>query len=253
MKAYIVSDIHVKHPHDQASLFLKKFLQLCESTHIDRVYFLGDIFDHMVGEHQQYIKKYDFFFNAIKKLILQNKEIYFFEGNHDFHLIKVFEYFLEKEKLDENKFIYSKNYVIHEFGDNKVWFGHGDDLDYNNMAYKRWKKIYTSNQFNFLISKIFSFEFLQKFGSWASDDSKKRGKKTFNLEMAREKYRQGAREIAQLGVNYIIAGHTHIAENFEDNSTSYQFTYLNNGLPVRDGFFISYDEQFKLERLESFF
>lgn len=252
MKAFIVSDIHVKNPKDKGASFLEKFLHLCEEHDVERIYFLGDIFDHMVGDHFQYIKKYYFFFESLKKLIKQGKEIYFFEGNHDFHLDGVFKYFFKTNELDDSLFTYSKGFVIHEFQDLKVWLGHGDDLDYLNNAYKRWKSIYTSNQFKFFISKILSFEILQKFGAWASRDSKRRGKKTFNFTAARNKYREGARVISQTGVDYIVAGHTHILENFSEEYKGNKFIYLNNGFPIKDGYFIVFNGKFTLEKLESY-
>lgn len=252
MKAFIISDIHVKDPNDHGANILKKFLSICENKDVERVYFLGDIFDHMVGEHKEYLDKFNFFFESIKKLILQNKVIYFFEGNHDFHLSPVFNYFLEIHQLNKELFYYSKGFVIHEFDNKKVWLGHGDDLDYQNIAYKRWKNIYTSKQFNFFISKVMNFKALQSFAKWASSDSKRRGKKTFDMEVARNKYREGARVISQTGVNYIIAGHTHILENFEDEYKGNKFTYFNNGFPLRDKVFISYDQTFSFEKLEPY-
>ena len=66
------------------------FLRHPEVRESDCIILLGDMFDFMMGEHQEYLNIFEKFFRELKKLLAEGKEIHFFEGNHDFHLEGLF-------------------------------------------------------------------------------------------------------------------------------------------------------------------
>ena len=253
MKAFLTSDLHIQNSNDESAKFLRDFFSICINHKPQRVYFLGDIFDYMVGEHTEYLEKYFFFFDGVRKLIEDGIEVYYFEGNHDFHLEMVFKDLMQKYQLNTDLLHYCKMDVVEILDGRRVWIGHGDILDYNNVAYKRWKKVYTSNYMYILTSKILSFAMVQKIGSWASQDSRNRKSKNFDYQKAKEKYRIGAEILADSGVDIIVAGHTHIEDDYKGKANNGNFHYLNSGYPAKTRKIVVYDKGFSLEPLESFF
>jgi UDP-2,3-diacylglucosamine hydrolase len=248
MKCAFISDLHINSPEDDAAKIFVAFCRHEKTQKSDRIVLLGDIFDFLVGDHYSYIFKYEFFFKEISKLINSGKEVVFIEGNHDFHFKKAFEKYIKLECHTPNKFRYLLSGEELILGDKKYLYCHGYEVDYDNMAFKKWYKIYSSKLFKFFTTYLLTFGLIQKMGAWASKDSKKRGKKTFDLPVMKEKYIQGAKAlIKERNIQGVIAGHTHIAEfhTFENGTI-----YLNTGFPVKDKHFIYFNgEKFQKESL----
>lgn len=59
MKYAVISDVHVKHPGDNAEKLLLTFLRNDEVRSSDAIFLIGDIFDLMVGPHSQYFSRLD--------------------------------------------------------------------------------------------------------------------------------------------------------------------------------------------------
>ena len=240
MKCSFISDLHIKESGDEASVILDAFFASPEVKNSDRVYLLGDIFDFLVGEHRAYQKEYSNFFLGIKNLISEGKEVIFIEGNHDFHFENTIRKYLKKNPL----FSYLSAGVLEEWNGQKVFICHGYEIDYFNKYFKRWFKIYTSTWMKVLLSYIIPFFLLKRLAHSASKDSKRRGKKSFNYDLMKEKYLDGAKMlIREKKLSVIVGGHTHISEfhTYEDGTQ-----YFNVGFPTRDKHFLFYDgDQFK--------
>ena len=238
MNCVFISDIHIRTSSDLAAQTFKDFCSHSHTLHADKVFFLGDIFDHLAGDHKEYIKQYDFFFEGIEKLIELDKEVIFLEGNHDFHFSKLFSIFFAGNSRFSKNFRYLKAGESIMLNEKRVYFCHGYEVDYYNNAFKNWYKIYSSKWFYYLITHFFTYSFLQKIAKWASGNSKQRGKKSFDYTRAKERYVEGAYElIKDKKVDGIIAGHTHI---FSDHQYPSGEFYYNCGFPQRDRKFLSY-------------
>jgi UDP-2,3-diacylglucosamine hydrolase len=168
MKIVSISDLHILQNNDDADQLLVEFFKRIETKEADIVCFLGDIFDTMVGNKKQYIKKYTNFFEGLKECILRGQKVYYLEGNHDFHLGAVFDYFVKKNNLNSELFVYSNQPLIIKDGDKKYMIGHGDDIELDNPGYDKWKSIYTSKWFKFLVDYILPFFFINYLGYRAS-------------------------------------------------------------------------------------
>ena len=94
MKMAIISDVHAKKSNLESYNFLLSFMKDKRVLDSESIFFLGDIFDLMVGNHIEYIDQYSDFFNALASLLKKKKKVFFFEGNHDFHLRRLFDFFL---------------------------------------------------------------------------------------------------------------------------------------------------------------
>jgi UDP-2,3-diacylglucosamine hydrolase len=239
MKCAFFSDLHIKSVNDDAS---ELFLKFCSSTEVidsDTIFLLGDMFDMLIGEHEEYLIKYNYFFENIVNFLESGKKVVFLEGNHDFHLKKTINKYIKSNTTNYKLFRYLNDGENIVLNNKKYYFCHGDDVDYNNISFKRWKRVYTSIPFQIMVNHIFPYKLLEYLGHSASNDSKKRGRKTFDYHQAREKYINGAKNlIREKSVDGIISGHTHIFEihTYEDKTQ-----YINCGYPLKDKSYIHFN------------
>ena len=113
--AFFVADAHVNEKRDELYYFLE---QIRNSTlNPSQLFLMGDIFDLLVGGvkyTQKTNQKYIDLINEISK----KTETFYFEGNHDFNLKKLF----SKVKV----FSYNEQPVLFDMNDKKVLLLHGD-------------------------------------------------------------------------------------------------------------------------------
>ncbi len=240
MSCVFISDLHIQEEGDPAHKIYQKFVLHPLTQDADEIFLLGDIFDLCIGDHYGYTKKFEYFFNSIKSFLDSGKKVYFFEGNHDFHVRKVFRKYLKNTQNKEN-FYYQKNGMIKEINGKRFFICHGYEVDYFNIYFKRWYKIYNSYPFYFLVTYLLPFRLIQYLGNKASKDSKKRGKKTFDYRTMEQKYIEGAKAlISEKGLDGVISGHTHIPANKTYDSGEH---YLNVGFPVKHKQFLAFENE----------
>ncbi|MBC77342.1 MAG: hypothetical protein CME64_15160 [Halobacteriovoraceae bacterium] len=248
MSISCISDIHVTTVDSKQYALLLSFIRHEKVQNSKRVMFLGDIFDHLTGEHHQYLEKYSEFFNEVAKLLDKGVRVYYLEGNHDFHFKRTFNSALKKlcsNSANLSNFQYSSVPVEVINGNKSITFCHGDDLDLNNKAYQRWKKIYSSKAFGFFISNLLPYKLVEHIGDKASSNSRERGKASFVYDQEKAKYREAAKEFLEnIGGQILVAGHTHIPDIYSWNGK----TYANIGFPPRDNEFL-FIENGKLQKV----
>ncbi len=232
-----ISDVHAGNTDHSHYETLLKFLDHPKTKSSSMVAMLGDIFDHLTGEHQEYGGKYKAFFDKVAEHLKEGRTVLFMEGNHDFHFSNTFRNLLA-QRVDEkvlDLFKYEKEFFTARVGPHKVALCHGDQMDETDPAYRRWKNIYTSRPFGFFISKVLTFNMVESIGSKAASSSRNRGSISFDLVKEKAKYRAAATDILKQNPwDYLVAGHTHIADEFEREGK----TYLNIGFPPRDQTFL---------------
>ena len=109
MSVVSFSDLYYSHKYPESKRVWNMFVSNQAVMSAETVVLLGDIFDLMIGGKTQYINYYNEFFNDLKRMIERGQKIIYVEGNHDFHLEKVFKVFLNKNNLDEDIFKYKKD------------------------------------------------------------------------------------------------------------------------------------------------
>ncbi|MAX66477.1 MAG: hypothetical protein CME66_06035 [Halobacteriovoraceae bacterium] len=248
MHSVFISDIHIKSSRGKGT---EVFLSFCRNPNVKKarnVYFLGDIFDLLIGEHKNYIRDYAFFFNEIINFLAEGKTVTFIEGNHDFHFEKTIKRYIRKKSKNWQNFFYYKNSIEIKSGHKKILICHGYEVDYDNKYFKRWYKIYSSKFMYILSSYILPYFIIKKLGDWASSNSKKRGQKVFNYDEMKQKYIRGANDLLEEKmVDIVVAGHTHIPAHKKYSNGK---LYVNNGFPKRDLLYIAFDgEEFSLNSL----
>jgi len=89
MRAIFIADAHLKRPTDENYRLLLRFLgDLPAGT--DRLFIMGDFFEFWLGDSPAPFPHYHPVLEQLKVLTDRGVELFFFEGNHDFHLGRYF-------------------------------------------------------------------------------------------------------------------------------------------------------------------
>lgn len=229
------SDLHVKANENIRYELLHKFLDSEQTKQSQQIFFLGDIFDLMIGPHKGYFTKYKTFFDTIAEYLKEGKTIFYFQGNHDFHLKILFDLFIEKYQL-KNGLILLDGPTVFKFNDKKIYLSHGDELDLNNKAYQKYKKVIRSNFVKFLANYIIPESFLNFVASALAKNSKD-NQKNFDWNTTFVLYRNYIQKLWDQGIQGVIIGHSHVCDAWEEGIHFYynvgyapeerQFLFLN--------------------------
>ncbi len=113
--AIFISDAHDNDKRDDFYNFLLKI----ESKELKptQLFFMGDMFDLLVGEVKYLVDKHKKYIDLIEK-IAQDLEVYYFEGNHDFSLKRVFK---NCKIIDIDM-----QPVVFQISNRKILLSHGD-------------------------------------------------------------------------------------------------------------------------------
>lgn len=245
-----ISDIHIKSEQDDRYLLLMKFMESQEVKNSKQIFFLGDIFDLVIGGHPEYYMEFQSFFDLMIQYSKEGKEIRFFEGNHDFHLEGFFTYLQEKQGL--KNFYYHKDYFIKKYDGKLYAFSHGDLLDVGNTTYVLWKKLINNSFMKLVTSEIWTYQFVKNLGNYLSNKSRKRNTNKYQNPEAqnqiREIYRKATiRELKQQGWDVFICGHSHVMESYSKEP----YSYFNCGYLPSTKSFLHYDgEELQLKSLD---
>jgi len=231
MKIAAISDVHVKKPFDEADKLLSSFLLHKEVESSDTILFLGDIFDLMVGSHQEYIDLFQHQFQRMTQLSQMGKKIYFFEGNHDVHLEVLF-----KRIWKNNEVILSQGPIIEEIEGKLYYYSHGDEHEVDNKSYQRYIKIIRSSPLKFVANYLMPYQLLSFLGERASRLSRKKGAKSFQYDLVRNRFRSGVALSTEGKYDFVLGGHSHVQDQYliPDSKS----LYVNNGYALKTKTFI---------------
>lgn len=231
MKLAAISDVHVKSPYDDADQLLMAFFSHPDVQSSDYILLLGDIFDLMVGPHDEYLKLYPHLFTKMSDLSQAGKKIFFFEGNHDVHLEKLF------KKIWKNQEVYIGQAPLIEVIDGKsYYFSHGDEHEYDNESYHKYMKFIRSKPLKFVADYLMPYAVIKFAGEKASRHSRKKGSKTYDAEKVRAKFREGVMKTTFGKYDFVLGGHSHVQDHYAipDSRT----VYLNNGYALNSKTFL---------------
>lgn len=221
MKIYCVSDVHIKEEEDEASLLFSRFLVRCQEA--DVVVLLGDIFDLLVGGGKDWFEIFPKTFAQLQKLAVE-KPVYYLEGNHDFHLTQLFESLKPIKYLKHDLIIKDQGKLIR--------FSHGDDVEIDNPAYERYRKIIKSRFIEMLAEEFVPVKYIQAIGQKASQESAKRSKRyevtSEQKRIVSDKFRRSADAYYNKHQKFdvLVCGHSHVKDCWQ---SELGFCYVNNG------------------------
>jgi UDP-2,3-diacylglucosamine hydrolase len=87
VKSWFISDLHLKDINERNSQILLRFLlRLNQDPKNNQLFLLGDIFDFWLSNGRAFQNQYQAIIDEIVKLKNNGGNVYYFEGNHDFHI-----------------------------------------------------------------------------------------------------------------------------------------------------------------------
>lgn len=235
----VISDVHIKLPGDEAYNLFMRFVKSPTVKKSQKVVLLGDIFDLLIGGDNKFIIDYQELFDELRLLLSEGKDVYYIEGNHDFHIEKLLE-----ETFPENNFFFSREKIELEHNGDWILFCHGDDIEIDNPSYKRYYKFIRSETIKFLAESIIPFSITRAIGIWASARSRKKNIKQYESqkEFIKEKFRKSAEQAYnKKSYKMIVSGHSHVKDLYE---SKLGFVYINNGYFPQEKTFICIKEGF---------
>lgn len=234
MKISAVSDVHIKYPSDNADRFLCSFLDHPEVINSEYILLLGDIFDLMCGPHEEYLTMYAHIFDRMDRLQKSGKKVYFFEGNHDVHLERLF-----YKRWSNKEIIVLQKPLIEKIDGREYYFSHGDEHEVDNVAYQRYKSFILSSPLKFVADKMLPYAVLNFVGERASKLSRKKGSRVFDEDLVKERFRKGVMETTQGKYDFVLGGHSHVKDLYQIPGT--KELYINNGYALKSKTFLLID------------
>ncbi len=238
MKAYFVSDIHIKSEDKNNG---ERFLQFLESLPEDTTHLilLGDIFDLWIGAHDYFINKYSKIIDQLRKVKNRGIKIHYFEGNHDLHLKKFWEKTLGV-KVHRDEYFF-------ELGDITVRAEHGDLMNKDDKGYLFLRKALRTFPMNILATQLPGkvVDIIGDRSSRASRFYNDRHTKEYKSKVI-SITRDYAQEVVQeRHFDFIITGHTHVEDDFtfEQSGKKVRSVNLGSWLDRPKAFLLTSSEQ----------
>ena len=224
MKAWFVSDIHLRDINERNSILLLRFLHsLTKDPETTHLFLLGDIFDLWVGDSDVFRKKFQDLIDALIRLKARGVEVVYFEGNHDVHVKRFWE-----KKLGIPVFVEAQIYQLGKF---KVRLEHGDYINPNDTTYLKYRSFIRKPSLEKL-AYLLPGKLLDEVGLFSAKRSRKRSsvRRRGNLETLRQMIRDYALEKSKEShFDFLITGHMHVRDEFEFEVGSGKRTSINLG------------------------
>lgn len=205
MSVFYVSDLHLGSGAGPAAVRFVDFLRR-KPVAGDVLLMGGDIFDLYLGDKRVFREKYANLLAAIALAAGRGVRVVFLEGNHDFHLEKVF------RACGAETYPESFGLILQG---RRIWLSHGDRIDPEDRGYHLLRFVTRSWPFRCLL------HFLP--GSWiewiggASSRTSRQYNRTDRLgperkARLRELFLGYARERVSEGWQHVLVGHSHLRD-----------------------------------------
>lgn len=224
MRAWFISDIHLRDINERNSVKLLRFLHsLLEDSETTHLFLLGDIFDLWVGDSNVFQRKFQALVDALAALRRRGVEVIYFEGNHDVHVKRFWQ-----DKLNIPVWV---DYQILQLGPYKVRMEHGDYINPDDQTYIQYLEFIRRPSMGKL-AYIIPGKFLDGVGLAAARMSRK--KSSHARRDSQDSLRQKIRAFAELAsqqtnFDFIITGHMHVRDEYEFESKGEKKTSINLG------------------------
>ena len=234
-KLIVVSDLHLWGSVDPLYRALLTFIDQ-RLTPGDKFFIVGDLFDLYVGNKVVFYERYHELIEKIQGLGEKNIEVFYVEGNHDFHLESLFEDYPHVK-------IYSDSFH-YEWNEKKFHFCHGDKINWRDFGYL-FLRFMTRNLVSQCVLDAMPGNVIDKIGRGMANAS--RGYHTTANNEVVQLFRNYACEQISNGYDFVIMGHSHYFDEMRFRVENHEGQYINVGYPrVHKKFF-------QLSRTDSFF
>ncbi len=228
MRAFFISDLHLKDMKERNSQKLLRFLLWLEAEiptqkPPSHLFLVGDIFDLWLGSHQYFIERFKPLVDQLRQLHKFGIEIHYFEGNHDLYLKSFWQ--------DQLGFTVHAEAKSFQLAQHKVRVEHGDLINPEDKGYLFLYRLLRSQPLPWLAKNLPS-SVVEAIGMRASRASRSytSNAKSLKQEKIRTLIRQHAfKESAQDKFNFLISGHVHVQDDQTLRNANHIFRSINLG------------------------
>lgn len=209
MKSWFLSDIHLKNINERNGNTLLRFLfYLNRNPRNHRLFLLGDIFDFWLSDGKAFVNHYRLLVDEIAKFKKSGGEVFYFEGNHDFHVDVFWTHRLDIPVIEDVQYF--------DLGGLRVRMEHGDFINPDDVAYLKYRAT-VRHRWIEPIGHMLPGYFWKWFGERKSQQSRKKSSR-YTIENA-DKIRELVRTYAQKAFSeepfdLIVTGHMHIFDDY---------------------------------------
>ena len=236
MISWFLSDLHLTDINERNSQTLLRFLlELNQNPKSTRLFLLGDIFDVWVSDGNAFVKRFQPIVDAIISLKKNGGEVYYLEGNHDFH-VDVFWTKRHGIPVIEDGADFNLDGMM-------VRVEHGDFIS-DDANYLKYRALVRTKPLEFL-GHLLPGKFWQWFGTKQSGHSRKQTSQytAQNTEKIRAQIRRYAQRLyPQKKFDLLVTGHMHVYDDF---------MFASGGFPVRSINLGSWLEKPRVLKIES--
>ncbi len=205
LKAYFLSDIHLKSIEEPNAQRLLEFFRSLRSTEeITHLFLLGDIFDLWIADHFYFVNKFSEIILELRRLHALGVEIHYFEGNHDLYLDRFF-----GKELGFHIHVGPGYFHLGHF---QIRIEHGDQMDPHDLGYRFLRWLLRTPVIKWVAPRLPS-----RFVVWLGEKMSKTSReyttaiKTISAERAIEVIRlHAARAFVERPFDFFLCGHIHV-------------------------------------------
>lgn len=224
MSAWFVSDIHLTDTHERNSNLLLRFLfYLNQNPKVHQLFLLGDIFDLWVGTGSAFETHFKLIIDQISLFKKNGGVVYYFEGNHDFHVDVFWTKKLGIPVIENDLTLNIEGLVVR--------MEHGDFINPNDHKYLNYRQKIRRPLSEALIH-LFPSCLVKYVGENQSKKSRKRSSSyaVLNKDFLVNLIREYAGVKAQTeNFDLIVTGHMHVFDQYEFTKGSKKVTSINLG------------------------
>ena len=217
MRTIFIADAHLKETCDLNYSMLLRFLRELEGK-TEALYILGDLFDFWLGFPSQPFRQFDAVLDALFALKRSGCRLVYFEGNHDFHLGRIFSKHLGAE-------IHSGPAVL-EIQGRRLFLCHGDQINRADRAYRLLRLVLHNRLVGAAVA-----HFPSSLALAIKERIQQHSKAGYHAKKRRWDYREiiraFARSICEQGCDGLVTGHFHLA--LCEETAGAPFTILSLG------------------------
>jgi UDP-2,3-diacylglucosamine hydrolase len=222
MKAFFVSDIHIK---VEAKGKGQKFFQFLKTLPEDTTHLilLGDIFDMWIGPHHYYAEKFPNIIAELKKLKNRGVIVHYFEGNHDMHLKKYWQKELGFQVHDKEFYFDLDGWIVRA--------EHGDLMNPGDKGYLFLRKFLRSFPMKILIHQV-PGQLISAIGERSSQISRvysDRMDQEYKENVIAMTRKHAEKAFQQRPFDLIVTGHTHVDDDFTFEAAGKKARSINLG------------------------
>lgn len=218
-KIVVLSDLHLWGPQDPLYRALLRFID-AKLQPGDKFFIVGDLFDLFIGNKKIFSERFHELIEAIRKLGTRNIEVFYIEGNHDFHLEGIFD--------DSPHVRMYSDYLHYEWNGKKFLFSHGDKINWRDFSYQAFRIVTRNLLFQCIVEAV-PGEIIDKIGNGMSKAS--RGYHSEPTEKVVQLFRNYACDQISGGYDFVIMGHSHHIDDMHFRVGDHSGQYVNVGYP----------------------